>query len=90
MKVARSRRAKVLFNEASDYEGEKHSARGKPEYSGRKIPDDCSQPILRHQYSLIRGDTQFSQEIHHGRIATSKNKKRGSRSCRVVPQLRSA
>jgi hypothetical protein len=38
MKVARSRRAKVLFNEASDYEGEKHSARGKPEYSGRKFP----------------------------------------------------
>jgi len=79
----------VLFNEASDYEGEKHSARASRNTAEEKFPDDCSQPILRHQYSLIRVDSQFSQEIHHGRIATSKNKKRGSRSCRVISQLRS-
>jgi hypothetical protein len=33
-----------FLHEASDYEDESVSARGKPAYSGRKIPDDCSHP----------------------------------------------
>jgi hypothetical protein len=33
-----------FLHEASDIEDESISARGKPAYSGRKIPDDCSHP----------------------------------------------
>jgi len=53
-----------------------------------KFPMIVASQFYGTNIPLYEGDAQFFQEIHHGRMATSKNKKRGSRSCRVVPQLR--